>query len=192
MAPTPFARTTTIELPECQDWDFSRPLEHCWRSSVWGVQVFRVFWVTKCLVFKCLGLWFRVFGVFEMFSVGFQGLVVGFYFGFSRTKTTPNVTWFDSDTLSKKCSKHLKNEVWTKKGKKIRWTKIGQNATWCSGGSSLLPQTRIVFRMTELFRKIDEDFAGSIRNPIVVNFSTQPLHIVTILFWTFCQVVRCT
>ena len=28
-----------------------------------------------------------------MFSVGFLGVVVGFDFGFGRTKTTRNVTW---------------------------------------------------------------------------------------------------
>ena len=50
----------------------------------------------------------------KVFSVGFLGLVVGFSCGFGRTKTTPKCNMgFDSDTLSKKMLKHLKNEVLT-------------------------------------------------------------------------------
>ena len=40
-------------------------------------------------VFRCLRV-FRVLGVFGVFT---WGLVVGFNFGFGRTKTTRNVTW---------------------------------------------------------------------------------------------------
>ena len=66
---------------------------------------------------QCLGVqgekgsFFRVFRVFRVFSwfgaygsgVFSWGLVVGFNFGFGRTKTTRNVNMgFGSDTLSKK------------------------------------------------------------------------------------------
>ena len=53
--------------------------------------------------------------MFRVFSVGFYGLVVGFNFGFGRTKTTRNVTW---GSILTPCRKNAQNsrkiEVWTK------------------------------------------------------------------------------
>ena len=82
-------------------------VEHCWPEAgnvqqksrlkiqrwVFRVfRVFRVFWVFW--VFRV----FRVFWVFRVFRVfrvqcDVLGVVVGFNFGFGRTKTTRNVTW---------------------------------------------------------------------------------------------------
>ena len=61
----------------------------------------------------CLGcVW--VYGV-EEFSVGFQGLVVGFNFGFGRTKTTRNVIW---GSILTPCRKNAQNNIKMKFGEK--------------------------------------------------------------------------
>ena len=61
-------------------------------------RVFRVF-----RVFRAYGLVFRVLRVF---SEEFQEMVVGFNFGFGRTKTTRNVRWGSILTL---CRKNTQN-----------------------------------------------------------------------------------
>ena len=58
---------------------------------------------------------FRVFRELRVFSVGFQGLVERFNFGFGGTKTTRNVTWGSILTPCRKNAQNIRKiEVWTK------------------------------------------------------------------------------